>query len=156
MQDCFSCVFDLPNRVKTSFTPVRNEAGSYAARQYTGPTLHPVGSGLALSSSQLRCPQLCDMGRVECGDLPCLWGAWGRLMAQLGSALVLGRFKGGMVVAKARGKRLGRPATPPHLVAHIEELGRTTRLSIRHIQEVLAGHVSRSVVDLIVKRIRHP
>jgi DNA invertase Pin-like site-specific DNA recombinase len=77
-------------------------------------------------------------------------------MAEFESSLISERVKAGMVAAKARGKRLGRPATPPPLVARIEELGRTTGLSIRQIQEALAGHVSRSVVGLIVKRVRLP
>jgi hypothetical protein len=41
-------------------------------------------------------------------------------------------------------------------VARIEELGRTTALSIRQIQDALAGHVSRSGVGQVVKRVRHP
>jgi len=77
-------------------------------------------------------------------------------MAELESSLISERGKAGMATARARGKRLGRPATPPHLVARIEELGRTTALSIRQIQDALAGHVSRSVVGQVVKRVRHP
>jgi len=77
-------------------------------------------------------------------------------MAELESALVSERVKAGMGAAKPRGKRLGRPATPPHLVARIGVLGRTTGLRIRQIQAALAPHVSRSVVGLIVKRIRQP
>jgi DNA invertase Pin-like site-specific DNA recombinase len=77
-------------------------------------------------------------------------------MAELESSLISERVKAGMATARAQGKRLGRPAIPPHLVARIEELGRTTALSIRQIQDVLAGHVSRSVVGQIVKRVRHP
>ena len=42
-------------------------------------------------------------------------------MAELESSLISERVKAGMVAAKARGKRLGRPPTPPHLVARIEE-----------------------------------
>jgi len=70
------------------------------------------------------------------------------------SALRSERIKAGMAAAQARGKRLGRPATPGHLVAHIETLAQTTALSIRQIQEALAGRVSRSVIGQIVKRVR--
>jgi len=77
-------------------------------------------------------------------------------MAELESSLISERVKAGMATARARGKRLGRPATLPHLVARIEELGRTTALSIRQIQDALAGHVSRSGVGQVVKRVRHP
>jgi DNA invertase Pin-like site-specific DNA recombinase len=74
--------------------------------------------------------------------------------AALESALISERIKVGMVAAKARGKRLGRPATPGHLVAHVETLAQTTEMSIRQIQEAMAGRVSRSVVGQIVKRVR--
>ena len=77
-------------------------------------------------------------------------------MAELEAALIWERVKAGMATARARGKRLGRPATLPHLVARIGELGRTTALSIRQIQDALAGHVSRSVVGQVEKRVRHP
>jgi DNA invertase Pin-like site-specific DNA recombinase len=77
-------------------------------------------------------------------------------MAELESSLISERVKAGMATARAWGKRLGRPATLPHLVARIEELGRTTALSIRQIQDALAGHVSRSGVGQVVKRVRHP
>jgi DNA invertase Pin-like site-specific DNA recombinase len=75
-------------------------------------------------------------------------------MAELESALISERVKAGMAAAKARGKRLGRPATPRHVVTHIEEIARTTQLSIRQIHEGLAGQSSRSVVGQIVKRVR--
>ncbi len=74
--------------------------------------------------------------------------------AALESALSSERIKAGMVAAQARGKRLGRPATPGHLVAHVETLAQTTEMSIRQIQEAMAGRVSRSVVGQIVKRVR--
>ena len=38
-------------------------------------------------------------------------------MAELESSLISERVKAGMEAARARGKHLGRPATPPHLVA---------------------------------------
>src|SRR5215510_2290559 len=43
-------------------------------------------------------------------------------MAELESALISERVKAGMEAAKVRGKRLGRPATPAHVVARIEDL----------------------------------
>jgi DNA invertase Pin-like site-specific DNA recombinase len=75
-------------------------------------------------------------------------------MAELESALIAERVKAGMEAARARGKKLGRPATPSHFVARIEKLAGTTDMSIRQIQEVLKGRVSRSVVGEIVKRVR--
>jgi DNA invertase Pin-like site-specific DNA recombinase len=77
-----------------------------------------------------------------------------RATAALESALLSERVKAGMVAAQARGKRLGRPATPGHLVAQVETLAQTTEMSIRQIQEALAGRVSRSAVGQIVKRVR--
>jgi DNA invertase Pin-like site-specific DNA recombinase len=75
-------------------------------------------------------------------------------MAELESSLISERVKAGMAAAKARGKRLGRPATPRHLVARVETLAQTTAMSIRQIKEALPGKVSRSVVGHIVKRVR--
>ena len=75
-------------------------------------------------------------------------------MAGLESALISERVKAGMAAARARGKALGRPATPSPLVARIEGLAVTTPLSIRQIHAALAGRVSRSVVGEIVKRVR--
>ena len=49
-------------------------------------------------------------------------------MAELESSLISERVKAGMAAAKARGKRFGRPATPPHVVSRIEELAHTTRM----------------------------
>jgi DNA invertase Pin-like site-specific DNA recombinase len=76
-------------------------------------------------------------------------------MAELESSLISERVKAGMESAKSRGKCLGRPATPSHLVARIEELASTTDLSIRQIQNVLKERVSRSVVGKIVKGVRN-
>ena len=76
-------------------------------------------------------------------------------MAELESSLISERVKAGMESAKSRGKRLGRPTTSSHLVARIEELASTTDMSIRQIQNVLKGRVSRSVVGEIVKGIRN-
>ncbi len=75
-------------------------------------------------------------------------------IAELESALISERVKAGMEAAKARGKRLGRPSTPAHFVARIEELAVTTDMSIRQIQDALKDKVSKSVVGEIVKRVR--
>jgi DNA invertase Pin-like site-specific DNA recombinase len=75
-------------------------------------------------------------------------------IAELESALISERVKAGMAAARARGKRLGRPATRPVLMGRIEVLAATTTLSIRQIHATLAGQVSRSVVGQIVKRVR--
>ena len=77
-------------------------------------------------------------------------------MAELESSLISERVKAGMAAARARGKPLGRPATSAPLVSRIEALAGTTGLSVRQIQEALAGQVSRSVVGAIVKRVRTP
>jgi DNA invertase Pin-like site-specific DNA recombinase len=77
-------------------------------------------------------------------------------MAELESSLISERVKAGMAAARARGKPLGRPATPAPLVSRIEALAGTTGMSVRQIQEALADQVSRSVVGEIVKRIRAP
>jgi len=75
-------------------------------------------------------------------------------MAELESALISERVKAGMAAARVRGKRLGRPTTPTHLVARIEALARTTDRSISQIHKALEGRVSRSVVGQIVKHAR--
>jgi DNA invertase Pin-like site-specific DNA recombinase len=75
-------------------------------------------------------------------------------MAELESSLISERVKAGMTAARARGKQLGRPATPAQLVSRIEALAGTTGMSVRQIQEALEGQVSRSVVGDIVKRVR--
>lgn len=75
-------------------------------------------------------------------------------MAELESSLISERVKAGMESARVRGKRLGRPATPAHLVGRIEELASTTAMSISQIQDVLKGRVSRSVIGEIVKGVR--
>jgi DNA invertase Pin-like site-specific DNA recombinase len=75
-------------------------------------------------------------------------------MAELESLLISERVKAGMAAARARGKPLGRPGTPAQLVSRIEALAGTTGMSVRQIQEALAGQVSRSVVGGIVKRVR--
>jgi DNA invertase Pin-like site-specific DNA recombinase len=76
-------------------------------------------------------------------------------MAELESSLISERVKAGMAAAKARGKRFGRPVTPPPVVSRIEELARTTSMSIRQIHCECASRVSRSLVGEIVKRVRN-
>ena len=75
-------------------------------------------------------------------------------MAELESSLISERVTAGMAAAKARGKHMGRPRTPAHLVKRIEELAETTPLSVRQIRTELNGKVGRSVVGEIVKRVR--
>ena len=76
-------------------------------------------------------------------------------MAELESSLISERVTAGMNAAKARGKHLGRPHTPAALVARIEELARTTDLSVREIHRRIAAKAGRGVVGDIVKRVRH-
>jgi hypothetical protein len=47
-------------------------------------------------------------------------------IAELESSLISERVKGGMEAARTRGKRLGRPSTPSHLVTRTEELAGMT------------------------------
>jgi DNA invertase Pin-like site-specific DNA recombinase len=75
-------------------------------------------------------------------------------MAELESSLISERVKAGMATAKTKGKRLGRPETPPYLVKQIEQLAKTTDLSINKIRERINNKVSRAVVGQIVKRVR--
>ncbi|HKA52054.1 MAG TPA: recombinase family protein [Candidatus Binatia bacterium] len=75
-------------------------------------------------------------------------------MAELESSLISERVKAGMAAARARGRRLGRPTTPPRFVDQIEAFARSTDMSIGQIQQALRGTVSRSVVGAIVKRVR--
>ncbi len=75
-------------------------------------------------------------------------------MAELESSLISERVTAGMAAAKARGKHLGRPRTPPPLVKRIEGLAETTRMSVRQIRTELDGKVGRSVIGEIVKRVR--
>jgi DNA invertase Pin-like site-specific DNA recombinase len=77
-------------------------------------------------------------------------------MAELESALISERVKAGMEAAKTRGKRFGRPATPPSVIARVEEMARTTDMSIRQIHDKLAKRVSRARVGQIVKAVRNP
>ncbi len=76
-------------------------------------------------------------------------------MAELESSLISERVTAGMMSARARGKHLGRPSTPAFLRAQVEELAKSTDLSIRKIQAQLGGKVSRSVVGEIVRKVRN-
>jgi DNA invertase Pin-like site-specific DNA recombinase len=75
-------------------------------------------------------------------------------MAELESSLIGERVKAGMAAAKARGKKLGRPETPPYLVKQIEQFAEETDLSINKIRENIKNKASRAVVGQIVKRVR--
>lgn len=76
-------------------------------------------------------------------------------MAELESSLISERVTAGMMAAKARGKQLGRPSTPDRLATKIEELARTTDLSVRQIHLQINKQVGRGVVGNIVKRVRN-
>jgi hypothetical protein len=80
----------------------------------------------------------------------------GRAMAGLESSWIAERGKAGMATARARGNRLGRPATPAHLVSPLDALAGTTDMSLRPIQEAFVGNVSCAVVGHLVKRLREP
>ena len=75
-------------------------------------------------------------------------------MAELESSLISERVKAGMVAARARGKKLGRPKTPSGMVVQIEQLASTTDLSINQIRQRIDEKVSRAVVGKIIKRVR--
>ena len=75
-------------------------------------------------------------------------------MAELESSLVSERVTAGMRAAEARGRHLGRPATPQRVVSEIEAIARSTDLSILQIQKKIAGRASRSIVGEITKRTR--
>jgi DNA invertase Pin-like site-specific DNA recombinase len=77
-------------------------------------------------------------------------------MAELESSLISERVTAGMRAAAARGKHLGRPAVPRHVVTEIRELAGSTDLSVRNIHEKMAGKVSRGIVGEITKRVRSP
>lgn len=75
-------------------------------------------------------------------------------MAELESSLISERVTAGMKAAKARGKPLGRPRTPVAIVASVEELAKTTDLSVREIHQKIDAKAGRGVVGDIVKRVR--
>jgi len=59
-----------------------------------------------------------------------------------------------MRAAEARGRHLGRPATPKRVIGEIEALASSTSLSVRQIREQIGGRASRGVVGEITKRTR--
>lgn len=75
-------------------------------------------------------------------------------MAELESALISERVKAGMAAAKARGKSLGRPKTPPYLVQKITALAQNTNLSINEIRKEIDNRIGRATVGQIVKQVR--
>jgi DNA invertase Pin-like site-specific DNA recombinase len=77
-------------------------------------------------------------------------------MAELESSLISERVTAGMKAAAARGRHLGRPSIPPHLVAEIKALAASTDLSVRKIHQKMAGKASRGVVGEITKQVRSP
>ena len=76
-------------------------------------------------------------------------------MAELESSLISERVTAGMQAAKSRGKHLGRPSTPAHLVTKIEKLAVTTDLSVRQIHKKIGEKAGRGVVGDIIKRVRN-
>jgi DNA invertase Pin-like site-specific DNA recombinase len=75
-------------------------------------------------------------------------------IAELESSLISERVTAGMRAAEARGKHLGRPPTPQHIVSQIVALATSTDLSIRQIHAKITGRTSRSRVGEIAKRAR--
>ena len=75
-------------------------------------------------------------------------------MAELESSLISERVTAGMRAAEARGRHLGRPATPQRVVSEIEALATSTDFSVRAIQKRIAGRASRGIVGEITKRAR--
>ncbi len=75
-------------------------------------------------------------------------------MAELESSLISERVTAGMRAAQARGRHLGRPATPPRVIGEIEALATSTDLSIRQIHKEIGGRASRSIVGETTKRAR--
>jgi len=69
-------------------------------------------------------------------------------MAELESSLVSERVTAGMRAAASRGKHLGRPAMPRHVVAEIEAIAASTNLSIRKIKEKLGRKGSRGTISI--------
>jgi DNA invertase Pin-like site-specific DNA recombinase len=77
-------------------------------------------------------------------------------MAELESSLISGRGTAGMKAAAARGRHLGRPSIPPHLVPEIKALAASTDLSVPRIHQQMAGKASRGIVGEITKKVRSP
>jgi DNA invertase Pin-like site-specific DNA recombinase len=68
-------------------------------------------------------------------------------MAELESSLISERVTAGMKAAKARGKHLGRPRTPTAVVTRVEELAKTTDLSVRDIHRNIGAKTRPGVVS---------
>ena len=77
-------------------------------------------------------------------------------MAELELSLISERVTAGMKAAAARGRHLGRPPIPRRVVAEIKALAASTDLSVRKIQQKMAGKASRGVVGEITKQVRSP
>ncbi|MEC5383526.1 recombinase family protein [Aurantimonas sp. C2-6-R+9] len=75
-------------------------------------------------------------------------------MAELESSLISERVTAGMQAARSRGKSLGRPRLSPRLIAEIEKIAVSTKLSVRQIHANIDGKASRGIVGDIVKRVR--
>ncbi len=75
-------------------------------------------------------------------------------MAELESSLIGECVTASMRAAETRGKHLGQPATQQRIVRDIETLATSTDLSIRQIQNKIAGRASRGIVGEITKRAR--
>ena len=75
-------------------------------------------------------------------------------MAELESSLISERVTAGMRAAQARGKHLGRPQIPSHVVNEIVALATSTELSIRQIEAKIGGRASRGIVGEITKQAR--
>jgi DNA invertase Pin-like site-specific DNA recombinase len=75
-------------------------------------------------------------------------------MAELESSLISERVTAGMMAAQTRGKHLGRPPISQRVIREIEALATSTDLSVRKIQDKIAGRASRGLVGEITKRAR--
>ena len=60
------------------------------------------------------------------------------------------RITAGMKATDARGKHIGRPATPQRIVTEIEALATSTDLSIRQIQSKITGQAKRGRATQLV------
>ena len=67
-------------------------------------------------------------------------------MAELESSLISERVTAGVKAVKARGKHLGRPRTPATVWGRVEELVRTTDLSVRGIHRRTGAKIGCGVV----------
>ena len=76
-------------------------------------------------------------------------------MVEFESYLISERVTACMQALKSRGKHLGGPPTPKHLVIKIGELAKKTDLSVRQIHRQIDGKAGRGVVGDIVKSVRN-